>query len=264
MNFGKFGSVGPFGSACAPFDPSGGGDLRRDMRLSLPLSQLEDRRRLLSQLDQAKRGLADAAALEEMDHTPAQAFDAVIGGAADAFDLSKEPASVVDRYDTARLVRPENIDKKWKNYNNYVDNAKSLGRLLLLARRLCERGCGFVTVTTNFVWDMHADVNNAPIAEGMRYMAPPLDHAVSAFVEDLAARGLSDDLARGVRRNGPDAEAEPARRPRPLGRPRPVVAGGRRSENGAGYRPIKPRRQSAVVGAGAHSEPAGDDHAHSL
>ena len=28
---------------------------------------------------------------------------------------------------------------------------------LLLARRLCERGCGFVTVTTNFVWDMHAD-----------------------------------------------------------------------------------------------------------
>ena len=106
-----------------------------------------------------------------------------------AFDLSKEPASVVDRYDTAPLVRPENIDKKWKNYNNYVDNAKSIGRLLLLARRLCERGCGFVTVTTNFVWDMHADVNNAPVAEGMRYMAPPLDHAVSAFVEDVAGRG---------------------------------------------------------------------------
>ena len=90
MNFGKFGAVGPFGSACAPFDPSGGGDLRQDMRLTLPLSQLEDRRRLLSQLDQAKRGLADAAALDDMDHTRAQAFDAVLGGAADAFDLSKE------------------------------------------------------------------------------------------------------------------------------------------------------------------------------
>ncbi len=97
-------------------------------------------------------------------------------------------------YDTASLVRPENIDKKWKNYTNYVDNAKSLGRLLLLARRLCERGCGFVTVTTNFVWDMHADVNNAPVAEGMRYMAPPLDHAVSAFLEDTAARGLSERI----------------------------------------------------------------------
>ncbi len=132
--------------------------------------------------------------LEQMDRTRAQAFDAVLGGAADAFDLSKEHPAVVERYDTAPLVRPENIDKKWKNYNNYVDNAKSLGKLLLLARRLCERGCGFVTVTTNFVWDMHADVNNAPVAEGMRYMAPPLDHAVSAFIEDLEARGLSDRI----------------------------------------------------------------------
>ena len=41
---------------------------------------------------------------------------------------------------------------------------------------------------------MHADVNNAPVAEGMRYMAPPLDHAVSAFLEDLEARGLSDRI----------------------------------------------------------------------
>ena len=194
MNFGKFDAVGPFGSACAPFDPSGGGDLRQDLLLTLPLAQLEDRRKLLVQLDQLKRGLGDANELEEMDRTRAQAFDAVLGGAADAFDLSKEHPAVVERYDTAPLVRPENIDKKWKNYNNYVDNAKSLGRLLLLARRLCERGCGFVTVTTNFVWDMHADVNNAPCAEGMRYMAPPLDHAVSAFIEDLEARGLTDRI----------------------------------------------------------------------
>ncbi len=68
------------------------------------------------------------------------------------------------------------------------------GGCCLLARRLCERGCGFVTVTTNFVWDMHADVNNAPVAEGMRYMAPPLDHALSAFIEDLEARGLTDRI----------------------------------------------------------------------
>ncbi|HAY81751.1 MAG TPA: DUF1501 domain-containing protein, partial [Planctomycetaceae bacterium] len=55
-------------------------------------------------------------------------------------------------------------------------------------------GCGFVTVTTNFVWDMHADVNNATIEEGMDYMGRPLDHALSAFVEDLAARGLTDKI----------------------------------------------------------------------
>ena len=194
MNFGRFGDVGPFGLACAPFDPGGGGDLRQDLRLTLPLSRLEDRRRLLARLDEAKRGLADAGTLDDMDRTRAQAFDAVLGGTADAFDLSKEHPGVVARYDTAPLVRPENIDKKWKNYNNYVDNAKTLGRLLLLARRLCERGCGFVTVTTNFVWDMHADVNNAPVAEGMRYMGPPLDHALSAFIEDLEARGLTDRI----------------------------------------------------------------------
>jgi len=49
-------------------------------------------------------------------------------------------------------------------------------------------------VTTNFVWDMHSDVNNAPVEEGMRYMGPPLDHALSAFLDDLHARGLFDQI----------------------------------------------------------------------
>ena len=113
---------------------------------------------------------------------------------ADAFDLSKESPKTIARYDTAPLVRPENIDKKWNNYNNYVDNAKSLGKLMLLARRLCERGCGFVTVTTNFVWDMHADVNNAPVGGGDALHGPAVRPAVSAFLEDLEARGLSDKI----------------------------------------------------------------------
>ena len=97
-------------------------------------------------------------------------------------------------YDTAPLVRPECIDRRWNNYNNYVDNAKTLGKLMLLARRLCERGAGFVTVTTNFVWDMHSDVNNAPVGEGMGYMGVPLDHALSTFIRDLESRGLSDKI----------------------------------------------------------------------
>ena len=63
---------------------------------------------------------------------------------------------------------------------------------MLLARRLCERGAGFVTVTTNFVWDMHSDVNNAPVGEGFGYMGVPLDWALSAFIHDLEARGLTD------------------------------------------------------------------------
>jgi uncharacterized protein (DUF1501 family) len=193
-NFGKFSDTGPFGSGYAPFDPSGGGPALKNMNLSLPLDRLEDRRRLLAELDRAKMSLAEAGVLDGMDRTREQAFSTILRGVGEAFDLAKEDQRVVDRYDTAPLARPENIDKKWKNYNNYVDNAKSLGKLLLLARRLCERGCGFVTVTTNFVWDMHSDVNNAGVEEGMRYMGTPLDHAVSAFLEDVEARGLSDNI----------------------------------------------------------------------
>jgi uncharacterized protein (DUF1501 family) len=194
MNFGKFNATGPFGRAVAPFDPSAGGDLQKDMRLRLSLDRLLDRRALLSQLDRVKPALTEEGALDGLDRAREQAFNTILGKVADAFDLRKESERTVARYDTAPLVRPENINKKWNNYNNYVDNAKSLGKLLLLARRLCERGCGFVTVTTNFVWDMHADVNNAPVAEGMRYMGPPLDHALSAFIEDLTARGQTEKI----------------------------------------------------------------------
>jgi uncharacterized protein (DUF1501 family) len=193
QSFGNFSATGPLGAACAPFVPGGRGSLHQDMKLKLPLGRLEDRRRLLQGLDHASRAL-DAAENAGLDSQRDKAFRIILGGVGDAFDLAKEDPKTLARYDTAPLVRPENIDKKWKNYNNYVDNAKSLGKLLLLARRLCERGCGFVTVTTNFVWDMHADVNNAGVAEGMRYMGVPFDHAVSAFLEDLESRGLSERI----------------------------------------------------------------------
>ena len=55
-------------------------------------------------------------------------------------------------------------------------------------------GCGFVTLTTSFVWDMHADVNNATLTEGMGYVGTPFDHAVSAFIEDVESRGLSEKI----------------------------------------------------------------------
>lgn len=192
--FGKFWDVGPFGNAYAPFDPSTGGDLHKDMKLSIPMDRLGERRAILGKLDEVKWTLQDRKQLEGMDRVREQAFQTILGGVGDAFDLSKEDAKTVARYDTAPLVRPENINKKWNNYKHYVDNAQTVGKLLLLARRLCERGCGFVTVTTNFVWDMHADVNNAPVEEGMRYMGVPLDHALSAYLEDVEQRGLSEKI----------------------------------------------------------------------
>lgn len=190
MGFGKFDAIGPFGASTTPFQPGAGGNLQRDMELRLPRERLDDRRALLRIFDEAKK-MAEA---EGVEASREKALSVLLKGVGEAFDLSKEDARTVARYDTEPLVRPENIDKKWKNYNNYVDNARSLGKLLLLARRLCERGAGFVTVTTNFVWDMHADVNNATMTEGMRYMGPPLDHALSAILEDLEARGLSKKI----------------------------------------------------------------------
>ncbi len=192
--FGRFNSTGMLGTAYAPFDPSTGSTLRNDMRLALPMERLNDRRYLLEQLDQVQWSAAERATSEGIDRVREQALSTVVGGVADAFDLSKEDPRTVNAYDTSTLIKPENIDRRWNNYNNYVDNAKSLGKLLLLARRLCERGCGFVTVTTNFVWDMHSDINNAPVGEGMGYMGVPLDWALSAFIEDLQARGLSDKI----------------------------------------------------------------------
>ena len=57
-----------------------------------------------------------------------------------------------------------------------------------------KRGPQPPAVTTSFVWNMHADVNNATVEERMRSMSPPLDHAVSAFLDDVASRGLSDKI----------------------------------------------------------------------
>ncbi|HUG94307.1 MAG TPA: DUF1501 domain-containing protein [Planctomycetaceae bacterium] len=193
-NFGDFASAGGLGSAYQPFEPGTGGELQRNMQLTLPMDRLGDRRLLLERLDQVRFAAGRSGFGDGLDEIRAQAFSTILGGAAEAFDLSREDPRTIARYDTAPLVRPEHIDRRWNNYERYVDNAKSLGRLMLLARRLCEAGVGFVTVTTNFVWDMHADQNNAGVEEGMRYMGLPFDHAVSTFLEDVAARGLSDRI----------------------------------------------------------------------
>ena len=192
--FGDFQSAGGLGSGYAPFTPSSSGAMQENLKLKLPLDRLDDRRTLLSGLDQLRGGLDKASLGTGIDAVRQQAFDTLLGGVSESFDFRKEDPATIVRYDTGPLVRPDQISRKWNNYNHYVDNSKSLGKLLLLARRLCERGAGFVTVTTSFVWDMHADSNNAGVEEGMRYMGNPLDYAVSAFLEDVRDRGLSDKI----------------------------------------------------------------------
>ncbi len=192
--FGDFTSSGELGATFQPFVPGASGGAQADMTLSMPMVRLDDRRALLASLDQWKRKMDGSATVGGMSEFQTQAFDVLRRGVSDAFDLSKEDPRLIERYDTAPLLPKDRISTEWRNREHYADNAATLGKLLLLARRLCERGCGFVTVTTSFVWDMHADINNAPVRTGMDYVGRPFDHAVSALIEDIEARGLGEKI----------------------------------------------------------------------
>jgi hypothetical protein len=194
MDLGRFDSTGPLGSAYAPFAPSGDGNLKRDMQLAIDPARLDDRRSLLAQLDQWRRVIGESDIAESFDRFQSQAYQTLTGSVSEAFDITREDPNVIERYDTSRLMDVSRISKKWNNHPRYAEHVNSLGKLLLLARRLAERGAGFITITTNFVWDMHADANNATMIEGMGYVGTPFDHAVSAFIEDVEARGLRDKI----------------------------------------------------------------------
>jgi uncharacterized protein (DUF1501 family) len=75
--------------------------------------------------------------------------------------------------------------------------SNQLGRQMLLARRLCEAGCGFVTVS-DCGWDYHSNGNSPKHMAGIYPMGGQIDHAVSAFLEDVRERGLSDKILLAV------------------------------------------------------------------
>ena len=194
MSLGKFNTTGPLGHAYEPFAPSGDGGLKDDMKVRIDPSRLADRRHLLGGIDQWRGSVDRAGATHGFGRFQDQAFQTLTGGVTEAFDISNEDPGTLARYDTSKLMDVSKISKRWNNHQRYRDHVNSLGKLLLLARRLAERGAGFITVTTNFVWDMHADKNNATITEGMDYVGHPFDHAVSAFIEDVEASGLKDKI----------------------------------------------------------------------
>lgn len=196
--FGKFDATGSLGEAFTPFMPGGDGALQEAMSLNMSRERFEDRRRLLQTIDDARRRFDTIVEMDGINGLQAQAMDLVMKGMAEAFDLSKEDPRTLARYDTSPYYDPN----QWKygdgqTRNNipwYTAHTKTLGKLLLLARRLCEAGCGFITIHSEFVWDFHADKNNVAVPEGKKLVISPFDHAVSAFIEDVAERGLSDDI----------------------------------------------------------------------
>lgn len=150
------------GKAYSPFSPSG--QARENMNLATKVARLEDRRSLLKGLDQLRRDVDANGVMQGIDGLNQQAFSLILGEATQAFDLAKEDKKIVARY------------------------GGGLGQSLLMARRLCEVGCGFVAVSLQG-WDMHSNVKG-----GMNSRGPQVDRAVSAFVEDIYQRGLDRDI----------------------------------------------------------------------
>ena len=191
--YGRFDHTGDLGLGYAPFTPGGAGPLQDNMKLQLAPDRLDDRRRLLGSLDALRRNVEIDEQYQALDGLRQQAVDVLLGCVAEAFDWQQEDARTIARYDTSAAYRPE-LWKTKSNRRHYDSHTKSLGKLLLLARRLCERGCGMVSINTEFVWDMHGNSGNLDIARGADAVTRPFAHAVSAFIEDCEARGLADKI----------------------------------------------------------------------
>ncbi|MBU62792.1 MAG: hypothetical protein CMI26_09850 [Opitutae bacterium] len=192
-------ATGPHPSSFAPFVPGGKGNLQEDMKLSLPRERfLNGRKSLLTKLDQLKRQVDDDVNLRVTDDLHAQAYEVLLGGGVSkALDLSQEDSRVVAAYDTSHFHGGKRWNKVSRGRSGYYNaQAVSIGKLLLMARRLCEAGCGFVTIHAGYagVWDMHADGNNLNMRDGMEAVGGSFDHAVAAFIRDLEARGMQDEI----------------------------------------------------------------------
>ena len=158
------GSDGPafLGAAYAPFGSSG--ESRNNMQLKTPLERIDDRRSLLKEFDRFEAKADQSGLMEGLTAFEKQAFSLVLGNAPKAFELNEEDPKLVAKY------------------------GRGLGQQMLTARRLCEAGCGFVTLQSGG-WDMHGNIKKS-----LDSRAPQIDHAVSTFIEDLVDRNMLDDV----------------------------------------------------------------------
>jgi hypothetical protein len=139
-------------------------------------ARLNRRRRMRDVVDQTVKNFEATENAQLLDQNFQAAFRLMTSTQArDAFDLSKEPKKVRERYGMTRF-----------------------GQCCLLARRLIEAGVRFVTINTfltvfdEITWDIHGSKPFTSI-EGMKNIVAPLyDRGYSALIEDLDQRGLLD------------------------------------------------------------------------
>ncbi|MBI4661016.1 MAG: DUF1501 domain-containing protein [Verrucomicrobia bacterium] len=161
--------------AFAPFeiggDPSRSGYRVRDLDPpeGVSFDRIEARRKAQQVLDGFSRHVEETPATATRDAFYEQAYRLLTSTPAKAaFDLSKEPPKVRERYGFGRI-----------------------GTGCLLARRLIEAGSRFVTVVDTG-WDMHQQIFKAlpdTLFPGSGKL-PALDRAYSSLITDLQERGL--------------------------------------------------------------------------
>src|SRR5438477_9480495 len=178
---GKGGTGGFLGAAYDPYyfyqDPNK--EIKLDdltMRKDVNKERLQRRANLLKQVESSMPDMDKAVENYALDRYYQKAFDLVSSGRArDAFDLTKEPEKLRDRY-----------------------GRHTFGHGLLLARRRIEAGTRFVQVNwpavangnpTVDAWDTHA-ANFGPLRN---LHCPKLDSGLSSLLEDMDQRGLLND-----------------------------------------------------------------------
>ena len=174
--YGSPGHPGYLGTPHAAFRPNGAG--MEDLTLNgITLDRLEDRKALLTSFDNFRRDADSSGIVEGLDAFNQQAFNVLTSSKlVEALDISKEPLKVRERYGKGFT-------------QNYGDGAPRNNEHFLIARRLVEAGARCVTL--NFGrWDFHSQ----NFSELLTHL-PLFDQGISALVEDLHARGLSQDVA---------------------------------------------------------------------
>ena len=186
---GPYNEPGPgfLGPSLAPFRAMG--QTRDDMVLrGITVDRLADRKTLLQELrrpaPRRRRHRRDAGRW-----TPSPSRRSGCSrrrSMADALDLSRETAQVVERYGTG--------DPKVFMDGN---GAPRVPQSLLMARRLVEAGARVVTLNYS-KWDWHGGKNAEGRADNSIFLReaedfPVFDQCVSALVEDLHQRGLDKD-----------------------------------------------------------------------
>jgi len=158
---------GDYDPMCIP-DPSKEGFQVTDLSLPKNLSQaaVESRSAFLRAVDRRYRAMNETADHANMDAFTAQAMKMILTPAVrDAFDISKEPEKLKERY-----------------------GKDSIGMSCLMARRLVEAGARIVTAAGyhGTSWDTHS---NNDVSHRDR-LCPTLDRTLTALVDDLDERGL--------------------------------------------------------------------------